>query len=182
MTYSPGLSEVAPRMVGTYTFGWSVLPLERMNTSQPSSRTYQANNLATYHPLLVPVTCVVRRFWWVNGSTVSASYNVDMGIYADSGAAPGALLLSTGSTAQGTASEVQFVDVTDTTLAPGRYWLAIACSSSSATFFGQAAGPASDADWRFEESSAFPLPATATPVETTGYQGYLMGFATTASP
>jgi hypothetical protein len=115
---------------------------------------------------------------------VSASYNIDCGIYADAGRKPGARLVSTGSTAQGTASQVQFVDVTDTTLAPGLYWLALACSSSSATFFRTSLGAAANALHMFQQTSALALPATATPAEggSSMIHIYLCGFATTASP
>jgi hypothetical protein len=120
--------------------------------------------------------------WWVNGATVNASYNVDCGIYADAGKKPGVRLVSSGSTAQGTASEVQFVNVTDTTLMPGLIWLALVCSSTSATLFRVAGSAIYDALFRMQEAAALPLPATATPVESTGVNYYLCGFATTASP
>ena len=78
---------------------------------------------------------------------------------------------------------MQFTDVTDTVLAPGLYWLGFTASSTSATFFRTAlVGISTDASGRFEEASALPLPASATPVESSGTNIYLCGFATTASP
>lgn len=176
--YQSGFVEPVPRMVSLFG-GWGY---DYMSSSAPSSGAYEIANRAIYYPLIVPSACVARRMWWVNGSTVNASYNIDVGIYADAGYKPGVKLVSTGSTAQGTASQVQFVDVTDTTLAPGRYWLAIVCSTVSATVFRVTVAANIDALLRFEEASALPLPATATPVESSNTPVYLCGFATTASP
>src|SRR5512139_3522493 len=177
--YSPAQGVILPMLS---TIGaWSCVPQVTL-TTPPTSATYELANRAVYVPVLVPVTCVAKRLWWANGSTVSASYNVDVGVYLDASFKPGTKLVSTGSTAQGTASEVQFVDVTDTTLAPGRYWLALSCSSTSATFFRHQIGVAYEALFRFEEASALPLPATATPVESTSANVWVFGFATTSSP
>lgn len=147
-----------------------------------SSATYESANRAVYLPVVIPATCVVRRVWWVNGSTVSASYNIDCGVYADGGHKPGRLLVSAGSTAQGTATQVQFADVADTTLAPGLYWVGIVASSTSATLFRYLATSGMGETVRFQEASALPLPATATPAESSSTNLYLCGFATTASP
>lgn len=157
-------------------------PFARFAVTAPSSATFETANRAVYYPLLIPTVCTARRVWWANGSTVSASYNVDCGIYADAGRKPGAKLVSSGSTAQGTASQVQFVDVTDTVLAPGLYWVALACSSASATFFTRSGSTGYDAIIRFQEATAIPLPSTATPVEASASSVYVFGFATTASP
>jgi hypothetical protein len=172
-------------MVSPLTLGLSNYAHERVLAAGATSGTFETSNWAAYMPVLVPTGCIIRRLWWANGATVSASYNVDVGVYGDAGYKPGVRLISTGSTAQGTASQVQFVDVTDTALAPGRYWLAITCSSSSATVLRATlpSGGPIDAAIRFQQSlAAHPLPATATPVESSTSTIYLCGFATTASP
>jgi hypothetical protein len=182
--FAPCPSIVTPNMVSVFTkqIGWIG---EDYAATTPASSTYESANRAVYWPLIIPAVCVVRRLWWANGSSVSASYNIDVGVYTSSNYGPGEKLVSSGSTAQGTATQVQFVDVTDTTVAPGLYWLAISVSSASATIMrisllgGAGHG---DAAVRFEEASALPLPATATPVEGTVSNIYLCGFATTASP
>ena len=134
-------------------------------------------------PLSVPSTCVVRRLWWTNGSTVNASNNLDIGIYASTqNREPGVLVVSAGSTAQGTASQVQFVDVTDTTLAPGLYWIALTASVTAASTMRTSLSVTPQGLIVFSESSALPLPSTATPVESAYGRIYLCGFATTASP
>jgi hypothetical protein len=177
MSYTSG-SAVLHAMVASVASPYALWP----SISSPSSAAFESANRAVYAPIRVPGPCVVRRLWWANGATVSASYNVDCGIYADSDGKPGAKLVSSGSTAQGTASQVQFVDVTDTTLAPGIYWLALTCSSLSATFFRTIVAANWDASARLEEASALPLPASATPAESSGTNLYYCGFATTASP
>jgi hypothetical protein len=123
--------------------------------------------------------------YWANGVTVSASYNVEAGLYLDAGYQPDAKLITTGSVAQGTASEVQFADITDTVLGPGRYWLHMSCSSASATFFRSTiASNTTDELFKCYQASVGPgsAPATATPLKGVSQNAYLFGFATTASP
>lgn len=182
--YTAGYSAIVPPMVSVYTkgVGWVA---EDIAGSVPSSVAYESSNAAFYYPIVLPAPCVVRRVWWANGATTTGGATVEAGVYANSGFAPGVKLIS-GSATQGTASQVQFVDVTDTALAPGLYWLALmATSTTNTTFFRSDIGgglAAIDAGLRMEQASANPLPATATPVETTGTPVYLCGFATTASP
>jgi len=180
--YSPPTNPIPP-MVQSLGM-WSTVMSPLLTGTAPSGAAWYSANGAIYMPILVPATCVARRLWWVNSSTVSASYNLDCGIYADAGGKPGVKLVSTGSTAQGTASEVQFADITDTTLTPGVHWLALSCSSTSATLFRWSPADASrNAALKFEEASAVPLPATATPAESGTSTAYpIFGFATTASP
>jgi len=180
MTYAPSTVIPAP-MPGCWTPDWGISTYAIL-ASGPSSASFEYPNRAAYFPILVPCMSVIRRFWWVNGTTVNASYVIDAGLYADAGYKPGSRLISTGNTAQGTASQVQFVDVTDTTIGPGRYWLALASSSNVATFFRGTTNGASDGSYRFQQDDARPLPATATPVASSTGRLYLFGFATTASP
>jgi hypothetical protein len=172
-------------MVSCWTAGWGQLSEGIVGTA-PASAAWHTANAGVWWPIYVPTICVVRRFWWANGVTVSASYNVEAGLYLDGGHKPGAKLITTGSVAQGTASNVQFADVTDTTLAPGLYWLFVSCSSTSATFFRSqvSAGAVVYPLVGFTQTSIGPgsAPATATPAELSTGNIYLCGFATTASP
>lgn len=169
-----------PRLVSL--FGpWGFPPTLLSAMGSPSSANYEASDVIAYYPIVIPTTCVVRRAWWANGDTVSASYTIDVGLYADGGYKPGAKLVSCGATAQGTALEVQFADVTDTSLAAGLYWFAIVCSNSAATFIRSGVSTGSDLLYKFKQISGT-LPATATPIETAAAEIYLFGFATTASP
>jgi len=173
-----------PKLIHPWTRGWN--PLLTTWPTALVSAAFNAADTAYYTPLWVPTLCVARRLFWANGSTVSGAYNVDVGIYADSGGKPGNRLVSTGLTAQGTALQLQFVDTTDTVVTPGLWWLAITCSSTSATFYRYdvEAYTAFDTVVGLEQASASPLPATATPVEGAQTQPaiYTVGFATTASP
>ena len=129
--------------------------------------------------------CVVRRVWWANGATVTGGATIECRRLCRLRLVlPGAKLVS-GSAMQGNANEVQFVDVTDTALPTG----AVSGSPSHRTAprtprsSGRAVTDGSfDAAFRFEESSARPLPATATPAESTDANIWLCGFSTTASP
>jgi hypothetical protein len=183
--FTSGYRVTIPPMVSVYTkgIGWSV---EDILPAAPTSNAYESAARAVYMPIILPTPCVVRRVWWSNGATTSGGATIEVGIYADSGSySPGAKIAS-GSATQGTASQVQFVDVTDVALPPGLFWIAIVSSSATSTtlFRAQTIGglASGDALARFEEESASPLPATATPVEATVGNIYLCGFSTTASP
>jgi hypothetical protein len=98
---------------------------------------------------------------------------------------PGARIVECAATTQGTASQVQFVDITDVPIPPGRYWIGLAASTATnTTFFRINTNGSSDAYARCEQSgiTVGALPSTATPVESSGVAFYVFGFATTASP
>lgn len=183
MSYAPGYGEPNAPMIGPYTFLHSAIADERVLTGVPASGAYASANRAFYYPVRVFSGCVVRRVWWVNGPTVTGGATIEVGVYADAGYKPGAKLIS-GSATQGTATQVQLVDVTDTTLAPGVCWVAIVSSSATDTTLRRLIlSPTSiDAPLLFEQASASPLPSTATPVVASFSAVYLCGFATSASP
>lgn len=123
-----------------------------------SSGTWPAANRAYYLPFRLDEPWTVRRMFVFNGST--ASGNIDLGIYSQAGTR----LVSSGSTAQAGTNGPQWVDVTDTPLSAGVYYLALAASATTTTVFRTIQGTLSV--WQAmgvrEESSALPLPATAT--------------------
>jgi hypothetical protein len=166
-------------MVGTGT-RTPVASVVGATSTAAASTTWEFANRAVYLPLLLNASLVARRVWWANGATTSGGATIEVGVYADSGYGPGAKLVG-GSATQGTASQVQFVDVTDTSLPPGLYWIAITSSSATSTTIFRAS-VSTICNVRFQEESAYPLPSTATPVETSNGSLYLFGFATTASP
>lgn len=123
----------------------------------PASATYPAADRALFYPVRLSQPVLVKVLYWVNGATVAG--NVDVGIYDEAGTR----LLSTGSTAQATVSVLQQVNVTDTLIGPGLFYLAIAASLATATFLSQNAA----ADTMLQAgvaqmATAMPLPATAT--------------------
>lgn len=89
-------------------------------------------NLAVFIPFGLARPLTVREVWWANGSAAGA--NVDVGVYDTAGNR----LFSMGSTAQGAANAtgVQSVALTDYTLSPGDYYMAIACSGTTNTLQG----------------------------------------------
>jgi hypothetical protein len=127
----------------------------------PNSQNFVTANLAVFIPFGVPEPVTITKLGWGNGSTSGAG-NLDAGIYDTAGT----LLVSTGSTAQNaTIVSPQVVDVTDTTLARGVYYLALASDTSGATQKVMAVIPAAGIPQAYgllQMAAAFALPATAT--------------------
>lgn len=120
-------------------------------------QTFPAANRAVFTPFIVGQLFRATVIAVDNGGTVNG--NCDVGIYD----AAGNRRVSKGSTAQTGASGTQSFDITDTDLEPGRYYIALASSSGTATFYGWA--PAiglCSAYGILQMASAFALPATAT--------------------
>ncbi len=112
-------------------------------------------NLARYVPMTLARPMNLRKFFWAMNTTA----NVDVGIYTSTGTR----IVSSGTTVGSGAATYQEFDVTDTILAPGRYYLAGAMDNGA----GQAGGfslstQVCRALGVYQEAAAFPLPATAT--------------------
>lgn len=122
------------------------------------SSAFPSANRAYYTPVTIPYTVVATKLFSINGAT--ASNNLDIGIYD----ATGTKIVSTGSTAQSGTSQVQLIDITDTTLGPGLFYLALACNGTSATFLSHSSATAALASVAgiYSQNTAFALPATAT--------------------
>lgn len=149
------LSTAIPQSIGTMLAGAN---LAMGNQTLTSDKAY-------YIPVSVNGPITIVKMFFITGT--SPSGNVDLGIY-DRG---GTRLVSTGSTAvSGSATTTQVIDVTDTILSGGLYYLALALSSGGGV---QAWAPAV-ANCRamgvLEQASAFPLPSSATfaALSTTG--------------
>lgn len=121
-------------------------------------------NLAIYIPFRVT------RAFTFNSIAIcigSAAGNLDAGVYN----ADGTKIVSTGSTAVG--ANVNTISVTSTTLGPGLYYFALACSSTSCqpmcyAFTSTAKAGIIRALGVSQQASALPLPATMTPAANTG--------------
>jgi hypothetical protein len=169
----PSLTEPS-RMFVT---AWSRLSiggeLAALAVAAPASVAWGTANLARFVPFVLPRPVTVLKMFWYNGATVSG--NVDVGIYNESLTR----LVSMGSTAQVTINVIQEANVTDIELPAGRYYMALASSSATATFFcgvpsiqlGKSLGLA-------QQASALPLPATATLVANAAAILPYFGFAT----
>lgn len=118
---------------------------------------WSSANKAIYIPFQVSEIFIVDNMYTINGGTVSG--NIDVGIYEHGGTR----LVSSGSTAQAGASSIQEFNVTNTTLNPGLYYFAVAVSNTTATLeMWTPTAAISRSLGVMEETSAFPLPSTAT--------------------
>lgn len=112
-----------------------------------------------YYPFRLHEVATVRKMSYAVGATSSG--NVDIGIYD----AQKNLIVSSGSTAQGTINVIQEVEITDTVLQPGKYFMAITFSSATATCFAIGGAVADEflivVPCYQEVPGAFGLPATA---------------------
>lgn len=123
----------------------------------PSSSIFPAINDAVLVPFETTQTHLIKRLFVINGAT--ASGNIDVGIYSDSGAR----IVSSGSTVQAGTNAPQFFDNTDFLLAPGRYYWAVAMDTIGGTVFRISATAARlQALGMARMGTAFSLPATVT--------------------
>lgn len=123
----------------------------------PASAVWPSANLAIYVPLRVPACVVVVKLWYASSSTGTG--NVDMGVYDAGGTA---VVSATNAAKVASTTEAVF-DVTDTVIGPGLYYIALSSDSGTDTFVRWApAAPIALANGVLTESSAYPLPATAT--------------------
>ena len=154
----PMLSRPGEIMVTPWSYQSLGVPL--IATGQaPSSQNFVTANLAVFIPFAVPEPCVLTRLFWMNGAAVAG--NLDAGVYDTAGTR----LVSTGTTGQLNTSQVQSVDVADTVLARGVYYLALASDTSGATQKVTAVVPAAGIPQGLgllQMAAAFVLPASAT--------------------
>jgi hypothetical protein len=134
-------------------------PLDGMVISFGLNNAWPSANLAIYLPVEIyrPVTIV--KMGVNNGTTVNG--NFDLGLYD----ANGVRLVSSGSTAQSGASALQTVDITDTLLMPGLYYMGMASSSATGTYSSWTGG--ASVDYRqmgvAQQATAFALPNPMVP-------------------
>lgn len=160
---------ISPNLMNAISIGsWSLeslgIDLRSHSGTWATSNAWGTNNLALYIPVEIYYPVTIVKMSINNGSTVNG--NIDLGIY-DVG---GAKLVSKGSTAQSGTSAIQTLDITDTLLLPGLYYMGVAFSSTTGTCAGwnglntqimQQAGI-------YQQASGFALPATATFATFTG--------------
>ena len=95
-----------------------------MFATAPASTAWPSANLAIFVPTIVHETVTVYKMAAGAGAT-AGSNNFDIGIY-DAG---GNRLVSSGATAKGASTE-HIIDVTDTVLHPGLYYLAMSADGT----------------------------------------------------
>lgn len=122
-----------------------------------SSTVWPAANNAYFYPFLVSKQFTFATMFWMNAVTVAG--NVDIGVYNSDGVR----LVSKGSTAMSGASGIQVVTVTSTTLPVGRYYMAMASDSATATFATYVIGQVLKTKFTgmAQQATAFALPTTA---------------------
>ena len=115
-------------------------------------------NKAIFVPFEVYAPCTIVKMFVFNGGT--AGGNWDAGIYDETGKR----IVSSGSTAMVGTDDLQELDITDTVLAPGHYYMAIVNDNNTGGVY--ALNPDVEVTRGLgilhQESGAFPLPATAT--------------------
>lgn len=140
----------------------SVISTAAFGLNNFASGAYTAANLALYIPFRLQHPIVVTKLFSSNGAT--ASGNIDVGIYS----ADFTRVVSSGSTAQSGTDLNQLFDIADTLLGVGDFYLAVAMNNNTGTLYRttstfnilRVAG-------MLRQTSAFPLPAVATPVALT---------------
>lgn len=121
-------------------------------------------NAILYAPFSIEQTATAVSMGYIVGGVSNG--NVLMGIYAGAGA----LVVSSASTAQGSANVFQEVGIADTTLSAGFYFMAIQFSSATGTVYSSSANDEnvlSNMPIYGETAGGFALPATMTPVLST---------------
>jgi len=94
-----------------------------------ASAVWPSANRTIQVPIALERITTIRQMYAYNGTVVSG--NADVGIYDY----VGNLLVSMGATAQAGTSVIQTFNIADTTLAAGIYFLALALSNTTGTFF-----------------------------------------------
>ncbi len=107
----------------------------------PSSGAWPSANRAIAIPFSVEHGETAYRLFICLGTTAGngTTQNLDMGIYARDGTTTAAKVVSMGTTlASTTASAVQYLNITDTFLSPGKYYLVGTMDNATVTILQQA--------------------------------------------
>lgn len=147
------------RAVTTPLVVTSLMALQGASGIVVVSPYWPAANLAIFIPFTLSEMITFKRMMFINCDTTPG--NVDIGIYDSAGNR----LVSSGSIPRAVTNRAQIVDIADTQLSPGRYYLALVVD---VTVYVRAAQNAPGVNAFFgvrEMAGAFPLPATATLTE-----------------
>ena len=135
-----------------------VMPRGVPSTAPVSGVTVQ--NQAYFYPFRIDTGAVANAMGVINGATQNG--NIDMGIYDNEFNR----IVSQGSTAAaGVTNGLKVLNITDTTLNPGTYWMAYVTDSATNTVFRTVAADEASipANPMMVQASAFPLPNPAAP-------------------
>lgn len=170
MSYSQPALDLPPLVLTIQSQECLGSPLAQ-RAGNPSSGAWPSSNRAIYVPFSLRITATVVKVFWANGAT--ASGNVDMGIFASTSGKPGALVISTGSTAQSGTATLQTIDIADTQLVGGvLYYMALVNSGTTGTFYRYTTPIATVATMMGCCQSATSLPLAANPTIATLTSAY----------
>jgi len=130
------------------------------NRVGPASATWNATNQIIYVPFGLHIGVTVYRYFWLNGATVGTN-NFQVGVYRPDFTRVNA---GTSTLSAGTANLCQFDNITDYYLSPGRYYMAMWGSGTTATVF-RVSGDARQTQGLYYETNAGGLPSTGTPAD-----------------
>jgi hypothetical protein len=116
-----------PIIIGTVQQETIGVDIRAITQSFPNTNNYPTANTAMFIPFGIAESIIAVKLWVHNGTAVAG--NIDLGIYRPDGSQ----VVAKGSTAQAGTSTIQELDITDTPLVPGRYYLAINSDTSGAT-------------------------------------------------
>jgi hypothetical protein len=117
----PGYSPLALSAGGVLS---TSVALQTLDDTTAASTAWPSANLAIFVPIRIPVPVTVYKM--AAGAGLTAAGNFDVGIYDSSGNR----LVSSGATAKGSSVE-HIIDVTDTVIGPGVYYLAMSADGTN---------------------------------------------------
>lgn len=164
---------VPPRIITPFSL--EALGTGSLLSAVALASTTVTQNQAYYYPFHLDVGATAVKMVAMIGATSNG--NIDVGIYD----ASFNYIISSGAVAMSvTTSAAQEVDITDTYLPPGNYWMAISCSSATGTFFTKSAADEIEFGGMvlYAQATSHPLPtSSATPVKNTESTPLLIGMA-----
>lgn len=119
-----------PNMPTITPFSFNSLGMQTVGLS-PGGAVASATagtNIAMYFPWLVETPCTVTKGFVMNGASVNG--NIDVGVYDHEFT----LIVSKGATLQAGTNAIQELDITDTTIMPGRYWIGFVNTGTGTVF------------------------------------------------
>lgn len=144
---------------GSYT---SVGPgLSAYNAALAASTAWPTANRAIFVPFFITQVDTIRKGFTYNGGV--ANGNIDVGIYRDRYDGSLDRVVSSGGAAMSGTTAIQEFAFSPVTLRPGRYYMAMACSSATAEFMPWTLVAALQKTLGIAQmASVYPLPATVT--------------------
>lgn len=137
-------------------------PLSRYFGGTAAASATAGSQVAQFFPWTIEAAIKIVKGIVMNGASVNG--NLDVAVYDHEFNR----VVSMGATTQAGTNAVQELDITDTVLLPGRYWMAFLCTGSGTVFARSAADEISLGAFAIlEQTAQTALPSTATAVKST---------------